>query len=182
MHCARCSQGKLYALTVADVADVPVLTDVVTPQVSWAALAEAETWTEAKLSEAVQERLDREVAEIRAAGVEAEAVVRIGVPWREILAAGQPAIGVGEAIILLVVGVLAGLLGGLIGTGGCSVMLPSIHFWMGASWIPATRRGCATATPIAANPGTAGKLGKTRWPMPDQATPRHSHVRLRPGA
>ncbi|MGB9723976.1 MAG: sulfite exporter TauE/SafE family protein [Chloroflexia bacterium] len=48
-------------------------------------------------------------------------------------AAGQPTIGIGEAIILLVVGVLAGLLGGLIGTGGCSVMLPIIHFWMGFS-------------------------------------------------
>jgi uncharacterized membrane protein YfcA len=46
-------------------------------------------------------------------------------------AAGQPPIGVGEAILLLVVGVAAGLLGGLIGTGGCSVMLPIIHFWMG---------------------------------------------------
>jgi len=34
-------------------------------------------------------------------------------------------------IILVVVGFLAGLLGGLIGTGGCSVMLPIIHFWMG---------------------------------------------------
>lgn len=32
---------------------------------------------------------------------------------------------------LLVVGFLAGLLGGLIGTGGCSVMLPVLHFWMG---------------------------------------------------
>ena len=32
---------------------------------------------------------------------------------------------------LVVIGFLAGLLGGLIGTGGCSVMLPVIHFWMG---------------------------------------------------
>ena len=34
-------------------------------------------------------------------------------------------------IILVIVGFAAGLLGGLIGTGGCSVMLPIIHFWMG---------------------------------------------------
>ncbi|MEM2891786.1 MAG: TSUP family transporter [Thermoplasmata archaeon] len=32
---------------------------------------------------------------------------------------------------LLVVGFSAGLLGGLIGTGGCSVMLPILHFWLG---------------------------------------------------
>jgi uncharacterized membrane protein YfcA len=36
-----------------------------------------------------------------------------------------------KGTVLLVVGFLAGLLGGLIGTGGCSVMLPIIHFWMG---------------------------------------------------
>jgi len=34
-------------------------------------------------------------------------------------------------LVLIVVGFVAGLLGGLIGTGGCSVMLPIIHFWMG---------------------------------------------------
>jgi len=36
-----------------------------------------------------------------------------------------------KGTILIVIGFLAGLLGGLIGTGGCSVMLPIIHFWMG---------------------------------------------------
>lgn len=36
-----------------------------------------------------------------------------------------------RGILLAVVGFGAGLLGGLIGTGGCSVMLPVIHFWMG---------------------------------------------------
>ncbi len=35
-----------------------------------------------------------------------------------------------KGLVLTVVGFLAGLLGGLIGTGGCSVMLPIIHFWM----------------------------------------------------
>jgi len=34
-------------------------------------------------------------------------------------------------IALVVVGFSAGLLGGLIGTGGCSVMLPILHFWLG---------------------------------------------------
>jgi len=38
---------------------------------------------------------------------------------------------VATGIILVVVGFAAGLLGGLIGTGGCSVMLPIIHFWLG---------------------------------------------------
>ncbi len=34
-------------------------------------------------------------------------------------------------IVLIVVGLAAGLLGGWIGTGGCSVMLPVLHFWLG---------------------------------------------------
>ncbi len=46
-------------------------------------------------------------------------------------APGLSPMNVGKVIILVVVGFLAGLLGGLIGTGGCSVMLPIIHFWMG---------------------------------------------------
>ncbi len=37
----------------------------------------------------------------------------------------------GLALGLIVVGLAAGVLGGLIGTGGCSVMLPILHFWMG---------------------------------------------------
>jgi len=42
-----------------------------------------------------------------------------------------PPLTLARDLSLLVVGFLAGLLGGLIGTGGCSVMLPILHFWMG---------------------------------------------------
>lgn len=34
-------------------------------------------------------------------------------------------------ILLIVVGLFVGLLGGWIGTGGCSIMLPVLHFWLG---------------------------------------------------
>jgi len=34
-------------------------------------------------------------------------------------------------LILPAVGGVAGFLGGIIGTGGCSVMLPILHFWLG---------------------------------------------------
>lgn len=44
---------------------------------------------------------------------------------------GTPEITPLRAALLLVVGFIAGVLGGLIGTGGCSIMLPAIHFWMG---------------------------------------------------
>jgi nucleotide-binding universal stress UspA family protein len=89
IHCAQCSGGKLFALAVVDVADVPVLADVVTPEVSQANLARAEAWTEAELARVVTERLAREVAEIMAARVEVEPVVRLGVPWQQIVAAAE---------------------------------------------------------------------------------------------
>ena len=44
---------------------------------------------------------------------------------------GTPAVNAASGVALVVLGFVAGLLGGLIGTGGCSVMLPAIHFWMG---------------------------------------------------
>ncbi|NMB86665.1 MAG: Sulfite exporter TauE/SafE [Methanosaeta sp. PtaB.Bin018] len=46
---------------------------------------------------------------------------------------GAPELTPMRAILLIVVGFIAGTLGGLIGTGGCSIMLPAIHFWMGYS-------------------------------------------------
>ena len=86
VHCAKCSAGRLFVLAVAD---VPVLADVATPEVSQANLARAEAWTEAELAAAVKQRLAQEVSEIAALGVEVEPVVRIGVPWREIVAAAE---------------------------------------------------------------------------------------------
>lgn len=44
---------------------------------------------------------------------------------------GVPLLTPLRGILLIVVGLVAGFLGGLIGTGGCSIMLPVIHFWMG---------------------------------------------------
>jgi len=48
---------------------------------------------------------------------------------------GVPPLNITMISILIVVGFAAGLLGGWIGTGGCSVMLPVLHFWLG---FPAT--------------------------------------------
>ena len=42
-----------------------------------------------------------------------------------------PTVDLASGLLLVVTGMAAGVLGGLIGTGGCSVMLPAIHFWMG---------------------------------------------------
>jgi uncharacterized membrane protein YfcA len=44
---------------------------------------------------------------------------------------GVPQLDSAMMIVLIIVGFAAGLLGGWIGTGGCSVMLPVLHFWLG---------------------------------------------------
>lgn len=46
---------------------------------------------------------------------------------------GWPPLTIFNNVVLVIIGFVAGMLGGLIGTGGCSVMLPAIHFWMNYS-------------------------------------------------
>ena len=45
--------------------------------------------------------------------------------------ASTPVVFAIKGVFLVLIGLIAGFLGGIIGTGGCSVMLPAIHFWMG---------------------------------------------------
>jgi len=47
------------------------------------------------------------------------------------VAASNPEITLLGGLLLVIIGLVAGMLGGIIGTGGCSVMLPILHFWMG---------------------------------------------------
>ncbi len=51
--------------------------------------------------------------------------------WGVAAPPGAPSVDAASGLLLIIIGVLAGLLGGIIGTGGCSVMLPAIHFWLG---------------------------------------------------
>jgi hypothetical protein len=44
---------------------------------------------------------------------------------------GLPSVNLLSGTLLIIVGLVAGLIGGIIGTGGCSVMLPVLHFWLG---------------------------------------------------
>lgn len=44
---------------------------------------------------------------------------------------GVPVITFQRGFIIVIVGIAAGLLGGLVGTGGCSIMLPVLYFWLG---------------------------------------------------
>jgi universal stress protein A len=89
VHCAKCSQGKLFALVVVDASDLPVLSALGSPEVGPEELRRAEAWTEAELAEVAKARLESELEDIRAADVRAEGLVRIGSPWREIVNAAE---------------------------------------------------------------------------------------------
>lgn len=52
---------------------------------------------------------------------------------RVAVGSGLPPLSIFHSVGLVLIGFVAGVMGGLIGTGGCSVMLPAIHFWMGYS-------------------------------------------------
>lgn len=44
---------------------------------------------------------------------------------------GAPELTTASIVLFVIIGMAAGCLGGWIGTGGCSVMLPILHFWLG---------------------------------------------------
>ncbi len=44
---------------------------------------------------------------------------------------GSPAIGPADAAVLVAIGFITGVLGGIIGSGGGTIMLPILHFWLG---------------------------------------------------
>lgn len=63
------------------------------------------------------------------------AILVVGAAWALSSPTGgqeaMPAITAWIGTCLVAIGLVAGFLGGIIGTGGCSVMLPAIHFWLG---------------------------------------------------
>jgi nucleotide-binding universal stress UspA family protein len=80
----------LYALTVVDPGDLPVLPDLPTPfRVKRQAVVQAEESLQAELLGRAARRLDQEVEAIQGAGVEVEPLVREGTPWREIVQAAR---------------------------------------------------------------------------------------------
>jgi uncharacterized membrane protein YfcA len=60
-------------------------------------------------------------------------VALVSVLAADVVGTGEdiPDLTVADGAWLVLIGLAAGVLGGIIGTGGCSVMLPAIHFWMG---------------------------------------------------
>jgi len=83
LQCAQCSDGTLYALTVVDPADLPlVLDDAPDPFVSQDQLTQ-------QYKQRVLDHLRQEVESLGEINVPVEFYLRVGVPWREIVQAAD---------------------------------------------------------------------------------------------
>jgi len=90
LQCAQCSEGSVYALTVVDPEDLPlILDDVPDPFVSQALEQQLVQRLEEEYERRVLDHLDGETQPLREAGVQVETLLRIGQPWKEIIHAAD---------------------------------------------------------------------------------------------
>lgn len=83
LQCAQCSDGVLYALTVVDPGDLPlVLNDAPDPFVSQDQLTE-------QYKQRVLDHLRQETESLGEINVPVEFYLRVGVPWQEIVRAAE---------------------------------------------------------------------------------------------
>lgn len=83
LQCAQCSDGTLYALTVVDPGDLPlVLDDAPDPFVSQDQLTE-------QYKQRVLDHLRQEAESLGELNVPVEFYLRVGVPWQEIVRAAE---------------------------------------------------------------------------------------------
>jgi len=99
LQCAQCRDGSIYALTVVDPEDLPIiLGDVADPFISAEQTTEMEGRLETQYEQRVQEHLGRAVAALGETTVPVNMLLRVGTPWREIIRAATE---VGAKLIVI---------------------------------------------------------------------------------
>lgn len=90
LECARCSQGKLYALTVVDPEDLPIiLGEIPDPFIKADRVEQINQRLESEYEQLVMDHLKREVESLGDSTVQVEPLLRVGTPWREIVRAAD---------------------------------------------------------------------------------------------
>lgn len=90
LQCAQCSNGEVIALTVVDAEDLPyILDDVPDPFVKAEELDQLNRRLEAEYEERVMNHLKKEVEAIGADPSKVKTLLRVGTPWKEIVAAAD---------------------------------------------------------------------------------------------
>ena len=86
LQCAQCSDAILYALTVVDPEELPeILEHIPDPFGSQEEEEQLEWRLEQEHQRRVLDQLDREVQSVRDDGATVKTLLRIGVPWRQIV-------------------------------------------------------------------------------------------------
>ncbi len=90
LQCAQCSNGVLYALTVVDPEDLPIiLNDVPDPFIKADQVENLSQQLESKYEQRVQDHLKREVEALSNPTPKMEKLLRVGTPWKEIVRAAD---------------------------------------------------------------------------------------------
>lgn len=86
LQCAQCSKGDLYALTVVDPADLPmILENIPDPFIKINQIEQINQQLESEYEQRVMEHLQREVEALGDPSLKMEKLLRVGTPWKEIV-------------------------------------------------------------------------------------------------
>lgn len=86
LQCARCSDGSLYALSVVDPEDLPViLADLQIPFKTADQVKELDQELESEYEQRVADQLKSEIESIGATSLTVETLIRVGIPWQVIV-------------------------------------------------------------------------------------------------
>jgi len=100
LQCARCSDGTLYALTVVDPEDLPIiLGEIPDPFIKTDQVEQINQQLESASEQRVMDHLKSEVEAMGKSPRPVERLLRVGTPWREIVRAADE-----MGITLIVIG------------------------------------------------------------------------------
>ena len=90
LECARCSGGTLYDLSVVDPDDLPVILEgVPDPFIQEEQIDQINKRLESQYEQRVLDHLKHEIESLGANPVSIETLIRVGIPWKEIVQAAK---------------------------------------------------------------------------------------------
>jgi nucleotide-binding universal stress UspA family protein len=99
LQCTLCSESSLYALTVVDPEDLPViLENIPDPFISMVEMENMEKRLETQYEQRVQEHLKHEIEALGETSGSVKPLLRVGTPWKKIV---QTAEEVGATLIVI---------------------------------------------------------------------------------
>jgi len=99
LQCAQCSDGMVYALTVVDPEDLPLILDnVPDPFIKQDQVEQLEHRLEQQYEQQVLDHLQREIEQLGETQISISPQLRVGAPWKEIVGAADE---LGASLIIM---------------------------------------------------------------------------------